>query len=112
MEACAALLEPRDHALGWICAPTRDLVDRTFMRVVDALKTHFDDRVLELDLRNQRITVRNFEGGRSELRGKSADMPVTLLGEALDFLIVVEAAKLRKEIWESYLSQRLVDRRG
>jgi hypothetical protein len=112
MEACAALLEPRDHALGWICAPTRDLVDRTFMRVVEVLKTHLAHRILHLDLRTQRILVRNLGGGTSELRGKSADMPVTLLGEAVDFLIVDEAAKLRAEVWERYLSQRLVDRRG
>src|SRR6267142_6842911 len=112
MEACAALLEPRDHALGWICAPTRDLVDRIFMRVVETLKTHLPDRILALDLRLQRIVVRNLAGGTSELRGKSADMPVTLLGEALDFLVVDEAAKLRADVWERYLSQRLVDRRG
>jgi hypothetical protein len=112
MEASVALLEPRDQALGWICAPTRDLVDRTFMRVVEVLKSHLDHRVLDLDLRTQRILVRNLGGGTSELRGKSADVPVTLLGEALDFLIVDEAAKLRADIWERYLSQRLVDRHG
>ena len=112
MEACAALLEPRDQALGWLVAPTRDLVDRIFLRVVDTLKARMPHRVLELDLRIQRIVVCNLDGGRSELRGKSADMPVTLLGEALDFLVVDEAARLRGEIWESYLSQRLVDRGG
>lgn len=112
MEACAALLEPRDQALGWIVAPTRDLVDRTFMRVVETLKARMAHRILELDLRVQRIVVTNLGGGTSELRGKSADQPVSLLGEALDFLIVDEAAKLPVEVWERHLSQRLVDRRG
>ena len=112
MEACAALLEPRDQTLGWLVAPTRDLVDRIFLRVVDTLKARMPHRVLELDLRTQRIVVSNLGGGTSELRGKSADMPVTLLGEALDFLIVDEATRLREEIWQSYLSQRLVDRGG
>lgn len=112
MEACAALLEPREQALGWLVAPTRDLVDRIFLRVVDTLKTKFPSRILRLDLRTQQIVVSNLGGGRSELRGKSADMPVTLLGEAIDYLIVDEAARLREEIWTSFLSQRLVDRGG
>jgi hypothetical protein len=112
MEACAALLEPREQALGWLVAPTRDLVDRIFLRVVDTLRSRLPHRVLDLDLRAQRIVVANLAGGKSEVRGKSADMPVTLLGEALDFLIIDEAAKLRGEVWESYLSPRLVDRWG
>jgi hypothetical protein len=112
MEACAALLEPRERALGWLVAPTRDLVDRIFLRVVDILRAQLGHRVLDLDLRTQRIVVSNLGGGTSELRGKSADMPVTLLGEALDFLIEDEASRLRCEIWESHLSPRLIDRRG
>ena len=112
MEACAGLLEPREECLGWAVAPTRDLVDRVFLRVADTLKAHLGHRVLDLDLRSQRLVVSNLGGGTSELRGKSADMPVTLLGAALDFVIIDEAARLRAEIWEGFLSQRLVDRRG
>jgi len=112
MEACAALLEPRDQALGWIVGPTRDLVDRIFLRVVEAIKAHFPSRVLSLDLRAQRIVLCNLGGGTSELRGKSADVSVSLLGEAVDFLIIDEAAKLKVEVWQNHLAQRLVDRRG
>ena len=112
MEACAALLQPREKSLGWIVAPTRDLVDRTFMRVVETLKARLPHRVLDLDLRLQKIVVCNLGGGTSELRGKSADVPVSLLGEALDYLVIDEAAKMRSEVWERYLSPRLVDRRG
>ncbi|MFN0009316.1 MAG: terminase large subunit domain-containing protein [Planctomycetota bacterium] len=112
MEACAAILEPREQSLGWIVAPTRDLVDRTFMRVVDAIKSKFRARIQHLDLRIQQIVIANLGGGRSELRGKSADMPVSLLGEACDYLIIDEAAKLRVEVWQNHLAQRLVDRKG
>lgn len=112
MEAVAALLEPREECRGWIVAPTRDLGDRIFLKVANTLKTHVDHRILELDLRGQRIVISNLGGGTSELRGKSADMPVTLLGEELDFLVVDEAAKLRDDIWESYLAARLVNRKG
>ena len=48
----------------------------------------------------------------SEVRGKTADNPVSLLGEGLDWLIVDEAARMKPMIWESHLSQRLIDKRG
>jgi hypothetical protein len=51
-------------------------------------------------------------GGLSEIRGKSADNPVSLLGEGLDWLIVDEASRLKPKIWESHLSQRLIDKHG
>jgi hypothetical protein len=51
-------------------------------------------------------------GGLSEVRAKSADNPVSLLGEGLDFVIVDEAARLKAAIWEGHVSQRLIDRRG
>jgi hypothetical protein len=51
-------------------------------------------------------------GGLSEIRGKSADNPVSLLGEGLDWLIADEAAWLKPAIWEGYLSQRLIDKKG
>jgi hypothetical protein len=112
MEACAALLEPRPESLGWVVAPTRDLVDRIFLRVVDTLKARLPHRVAAVDLRSQRLVIANLGGGRSELRGKSADVPVTLLGEEIDYVIVDEAARLREDIWPSFLSQRLVSRNG
>jgi len=112
MEACASLLEPCERSLGWTVAPTHDLASRVLVRVVDAMKEYFRHRVREVDLRNQRIVVQNLGGGLSELRGKSADMPVTLLGEGLDWLIVDEAVRLKAEIWTQYLAPRLVDRHG
>ena len=111
-EAVAALLQPRESSLGWVVAPSYDLADKTFRQVADSLQTHFRQRIQSLDMRGERIVVHNLGGGLSELRAKSADQPVGLLGEGLDWMIVDEAARLKAEVWESYLSQRLVDRRG
>ena len=58
------------------------------------------------------LILRNMAGGLSEIRGKSADNPVSLLGEGLDWVIVDEASRLKPTIWESHLSQRLIDKRG
>jgi hypothetical protein len=112
METIAALMEPRDSALGWLVAPTYDVADRIFKRVTALVLTHFPHRVIEHLPREHRIIVRNFGAGVSELRAKSADRPESLLGEALDFLVVDEGARLRPDVWNTYLSQRLIDRRG
>src|SRR5689334_1833105 len=112
MEAVAALLHPADRARGWVVAPSRDLVDRIFERVLAVMNEHFASRIADQDARSQRLIVRNLGGGLTEVRGKSAENAVSLLGEALDFLIVDEAAQLPAATWEQCLSARLIDRRG
>lgn len=112
MEAVVALMEPREEALGWVTAPTYSLTKAIFERVRSALLGSMGHRVIEDDEKDYRIVVRNLGGGRSELAAKSADNPASLLGAALDFVIVDEAARLRRMVWEQCLSQRLIDRRG
>jgi hypothetical protein len=112
MEIVVALLAPSERTLGWAVAPTYELTKRVVDHVRRVLYEYFKHRIVEDDQREQRIVVRNLAGGLSELRGKTADNPVSLLGEALDFLVIDEASKLPAKIWSSYLSQRLIDRRG
>lgn len=112
MEIVAGLMEPREATLGWLVAPSYELTRRVMDRVTVALQEHLAHRVQAIVPREQRVRIVNFAGGISELRGKSADQPAGLLGEALDFLVVDEAMQLREEIWTGYLSPRLVDRRG
>jgi len=112
MEAVVALLEPSAGTIGWVVAPSYELANQIFRRVVAAIQTHFKHRVVALDGREQRLVIVNLGGGRSELRAKSADNPVSLLGEGLDFVIVDEAARLKREIWEEHLAQRLIDKDG
>jgi hypothetical protein len=112
MEAVAALLKPGHDVRGWVVAPSYELANQIFRRVAGTFQTHFPHLILHLDPREQRIVVMNLGGGRSELRVKSADNPVSLLGESLDFVIIDEAAKLRRDIWENHLAQRLVDKGG
>lgn len=111
-EAVCALLAPCDESIGWVVAPSYDLTERIFRRVEVILSEHFEHRIVEQNTRDRRLVVNNLGGGVSELRAKSADNPTSLLGEGLDWLIVDEAARLRDEVWEGYLSQRLVDRNG
>ncbi len=112
MEGLAAALQPAERSVGWVVAPTYDLADRVFREIELGAMKHLRHRILTVKENERRIVLRNLAGGTSEIRGKSADNPVSLLGEGLDWLIVDEAARLKPAIWQSHLSQRLIDRQG
>jgi hypothetical protein len=63
-------------------------------------------RLVQKKEAERRILLRNMAGGVSEIRAKSADNPVSLLGEGLDFVVVDEAARLKPLIWQNHVSQR------
>ena len=112
MEALAAAMEPRARSIGWVCAPTYDLADKIFREIVVVVAQHLRHRIVSLKDNEKRLILRNMGGGHSEIRGKSADNPVSLLGEGLDWLVIDEAARLKPAIWEGYLTQRLIDHKG
>ena len=111
-EALAAAMEPKDRSYGWVVAPTYELADKVFREIIILAAEHLRHRIITLKEGERRLVLRNMAGGVSEIRGKSADNPVSLLGEGLDWLVVDECARLKPVIWESHLSQRLIDRRG
>ncbi len=111
-EGLAAAMEPRDRSVGWIAAPTYDLADKVFREIVVLTAAHLRHRIVSLKEHEMRLVLRNMGGGVSEIRGKSADNPTSLLGEGLNWVIVDEAARLKPAIWENHLSQRLLDKKG
>ena len=112
MEAVAAAMQPMERSFGWVAAPTYDLADKVFREIVFVVFQHLRHRVISFRESEKRLVLRNMGGGVSEIRAKSADNPVSLLGEGLDWLVVDEAARLRPTVWNSHLSQRLIDKRG
>jgi hypothetical protein len=112
MESVATLLDPCDSKLGWLVGPQYEATNRIFNHVVRLVTTHFPLRVRLHNPREHRLVVTNLGGGMSELRAKSADRPDGLLGEALDFLVVDEAASVRGSVWDECLAPRLIDRNG
>jgi Terminase RNaseH-like domain/Terminase large subunit, T4likevirus-type, N-terminal len=112
MEGLAAALEPAERSVGWVVAPTYDLADRVYRQIVYSVGTHLRHRLIACKEHEKSLLIRNMSGGVSEIRAKSADNPVSLLGEGLDWLIIDEAARLKPVIWESHLSQRLIDKKG
>lgn len=99
----------------WIIGPTYDLGEKEF-RVI------WDDMIIGLGLgKDKRVkkayTKRSGDmfiefpwGTRVEVR--SADHPDSLVGDALDGVIMSEAAKHKQETWERFVRPALADRRG
>ena len=105
-EAVYNILTPGTR--GWIVAPNYELTKKVFREVIIIMNTYFKGSIERQSEANNYIKLR----GGSELVGKSADNPVGLLGEGLDFLIIDEAASLKREVWEEYLRPTLADRQG
>jgi hypothetical protein len=112
MEGLAAAMEPKERSMGWVVAPTYDLADKVFRELVYIVAEHLRHRIVVMKENEKRLVLRNMAGGFSEIRGKSADNPVSLLGEGLDWVIIDEAARLKPSIWEGHLTQRLIDKKG
>ena len=112
-EAIAWSLAPYDRAVGWVVAPTYELSTRVFREIAHVFMTKLRPFVVKYSEHEHLIVVRNLmPGGRCEIRGKSADAPVSLLGEGLNWLVVDEFARIKPDVWERHLSQRLVDKDG
>src|SRR4029450_6527733 len=112
MEALAAAMRPAERSMGWVVAPTYDLADKVFREIILIVAQKLRHRIITLKDNEKRLVIRNMAGGVAEIRAKSADNPVSLLGEGLDWVIIDEAARLKPSIWQSHLSQRLIDRKG
>ena len=101
----------------WIIAPTYDLTDRVFEYI---WKWAVKDQVWEQLGYENPITARGFpsQGTRyirtawgAYIKCRSADSGANI-GEQLDLVLMDEAARVNKDVWESDLKPALVDRKG
>lgn len=111
-ECIAELMAPRPDSIGWVVAPTYDLSERTYGRVLSVVRKRLKHRIKLVNERERRLVIVNAGGGLSEIRAKSADNPDSLLGEGLNYAVVDEAARLDGSVWHEHLSQRLLDKKG
>ncbi|MEP0815137.1 MAG: hypothetical protein HRF49_10815 [bacterium] len=105
-EAAFAMMGP--DARVWVVAPYRELAGRVWQRARDVLV-----RRLKLSADSDRrpeMFLRLANG--SELCGKTADNPDSLLGEGLDFVVVDEAPRVAGDVFARYVLPSLADRRG
>jgi hypothetical protein len=108
------LLLQRDKRL-WIVGPTYDLGEREFRVIWNDLiigqKLGQDKRIKKSYNKRSGDMMIEFPWG-TLLEVKSAEHPERLVGDALDYVIMSEAAKHKPETWTKYVRPTLSDKRG
>jgi hypothetical protein len=111
-------LEPRlfePNKMFWIVGPTYDLGEKEFRVIWNDLIVKKalgrDKRVKKAYNKKQGNMFLEFPW-QTRLEVRSADHPENLVGEALDWVIMSEAAKHKEETWERFIRPALADRRG
>ncbi|MCD6551018.1 terminase family protein [Thermotoga sp.] len=96
----------------WIVGPTYELAQKVFREVYKYVRPR--KFLWEANGRcvNSKSEMRIITNLGTEIVGKSADNPDSLIGEGLDLLIVDEAARIKEEVWNEALRPTLSDRSG
>lgn len=111
-------LEPKllmADKMYWIIGPTYDLGEKEFRVIWDTfivkMQMGRDKRFKKAyNKRSGNMFIQFPWNTRLEVR--SADHPENLVGEALDWAIISEAAKHKLETWERFVRPALADKRG
>lgn len=111
-------LEPKlfvPNCLHWIVGPTYDLGEKEFRVIWHDLilgqRLGQDKRIKKAYNKKQGNMFIQFPWNtRVEVR--SADHPENLVGDALDWVIMSEAAKHNPDTWERFIRPALADKRG
>lgn len=98
---------------GWIIGPEYSDCEKEFRIVYDTFKS------LGIDTVSDRF-LNNVENGNMHIRTKwgfdlecrSAKHPESLVGEGLDFVLLVEAGRHKRKMWGDYVRPALSDKRG
>jgi hypothetical protein len=111
-------LEPKlllPKKMYWIVGPTYDLGEKEFRVIWDSfiikMQMGKDKRIRKAYNKKQGNMFIEFPW-QTRLEVRSADHPENLVGEALDHVIMSEAAKHNLETWERFIRPALTDKRG
>ena len=97
---------------SWVVAPTYQTAEKVFREVWHTIVNNPDPTK---NIPTRRASYKDMyieTTSGSTFEAKSADNPNSLVGEGLDLLILDEAAKQKKIVWEMYLRPTLSDRKG
>lgn len=98
---------------GWIIGPEYSDAEKEFRVVHDSLKALGVDKISSKFLNNTEngnMHIRTRWG--FDLECRSARHPESLVGEGLDFVIMVEAGRHKRKMWGDYVRPALSDKRG
>ena len=105
MEATYYASQPNKRV--WLVGLSYDKADIMFREV---WKRMVIGKSNDIDKASEKERYIRFKWG-SVVEAKSADNPDSLVGAGLDLLVIDEAAKVKKKIWEMYLSPTLADKK-
>ena len=106
MEATYYASQPNKRI--WLVGLSYDKADLMFREVWQKMVIGRQNDIIRA---SEKDRVIKFKWGTT-VEAKSADNPDSLVGEGLDLLIIDEAAKVKRKIWDMYLSPTLSDRKG
>ena len=105
MEATYYASQPNKRV--WLVGLSYDKADIMFREV---WKRMVIGKYNDIEKASEKERYIRFKWG-SVIEGKSADNPDSLVGAGLDLLVIDEAAKVKRKIWEMYLSPTLADKK-
>lgn len=92
----------------WTVGPTYNLSEKVFRIIWRKLVEELRYDTVAKSRRDRYI---KFPWG-TEIWGMSAHTPENLLGEGVDLLVVDEASRIRSDVWNEYMRERLIDKIG
>lgn len=99
--------------IGWIIGPEYTDCEKEFRVIYDSLKSLGVDQVStkftnNVDSGNMHIKTK----WGFDLQCRSARHPESLVGEGLDFVLIVEGGRHKRKMWGDYVRPALSDKRG
>jgi hypothetical protein len=99
--------------LGWIVGPQYTDAEKEFRIFYDSMREQGVDRDSIKFLNNPDSGSLHIKTNWGfELLGRSAAHPETLVGEGLNFVLMVEAGRHKRRTWGQFIRPALSDRRG
>jgi hypothetical protein len=92
----------------WIVAPTYELTKKVFREVFWGFHRNIPRWIKKSSESELKIELVN----DSIIECKSADNPISLIGEGVNFLIIDEASRIQENVWQEALRPTLTDTQG
>lgn len=99
--------------IGWIIGPEYSDCEKEFRVIYDSLKALGVDQVstkFTNNVENGSMHIKTRWG--FDLQCRSARHPESLVGEGLDFVLLVEGGRHKRKMWGDYVRPALSDKRG
>jgi hypothetical protein len=99
--------------VGWIIGPEYTDCEKEFRVIFNTFKALGIDKVSDRFLNNaENGNMRIHTKWGFDLQCRSARHPESLVGEGLDFVLIVEGGRQRRKMWGDYVRPALSDKRG